>query len=73
MSDNEICLDCGHRWLAHHGRNGAERCDYRPYAGFVCPCRQKNPDIAAEDRLAAAAWNAYMGRVPREAEETGER
>lgn len=58
----ESCPDCRHPWRAHQGRNGGERCHYNNFTKAGCQCRRKNPDIEAEDRLAAAAWNAYMGR-----------
>jgi hypothetical protein len=57
------CPDCHHAWRAHQGRNGGERCVYRDM-GHDCTCRRKNPDVAAEDRAAARAWNAFLGRTP---------
>ncbi len=56
------CPGCLHPWEAHRGRNGGERCDYHAFANWSCSCRRKNPDIQAEDRLAAALWNREMGR-----------
>lgn len=56
------CGDCRHPWRAHRGRNGGERCYYEKFAGHPCGCRTKNPQIEAEERHAAALWNAYMGR-----------
>lgn len=63
MTDrSDECPTCGHRWRAHRGRNGGERCYYNS-VGLECHCRRKNPDIEAEDRLAAGLWNAWMGRT----------
>lgn len=61
----ERCPDCNHPWRSHMGRNGGERCWYKRFDG-QCPCRRKNPDVEAEDRLAAALWNRWMGREPPE-------
>jgi len=69
-TENDACPDCGHSWKAHQGRNGGERCGYRRYDG-PCPCRRKNPDIEAEDRLAAALWNAALSRPAGGSERSG--
>lgn len=59
-----ICPECHHAWGAHQGRPIPlyHRCLYRPWAGYECHCRRINPDVEAEERLAAAMWNAFMGR-----------
>lgn len=66
MSDeydpDAACPGCGHRWAAHHGRRFSQACHYRQYAGH-CLCKQVNPQVEAEGRFAAAAWNNFMGRT----------
>jgi hypothetical protein len=59
-TQDELCPDCHHRWLAHRGRNGGERCDWH-MGPTGCYCRRKNPGIEAEDRLAGALWRAWTG------------
>lgn len=58
MGERELenCPECGHRWRAHQGRNGAERCHYNNWTNDGCPCRRKNPDIEAEEWLAGYLW-----------------
>lgn len=59
--DADTCPDCKHPWRSHQGRNGGEKCVYRAYGGYVCPCRRMDPAVEAEDRAAGAAWRAFMG------------
>jgi len=59
MSEN--CPECGHPWGSHQGRNGGQTCVYR-LNQIRCPCKRMNPEVEAEDRRAARAWNGLMGR-----------
>jgi hypothetical protein len=62
VSGNDKCQGCGHTWGAHTGRNGGEHCNYRPWADYQCPCKIKNPEIAAEDRMAGAMWRMWTAK-----------
>ena len=58
----EVCPDCRHPWRSHRGRNGGERCWYNNLTAAGCWCRRKNPDIEAEERLAAELWRMETRR-----------